>query len=74
MKCFCEDCKMNEENFGEMNYSDEFQCHKPYRCRDCPCFDECMEQKYDYDEFEDDFDDEFEDSEDEDYCGYFDGE
>lgn len=58
MSCLCEDCGMNEENFGEMNYSDDYTCHEPHCCRDCPCFDECMEQK------EDDCDDEFEDSED----------
>ena len=70
MKCLCEDCGMNEKNFGIMNYSDEFPCHEPHCCRDCSCFDECMEQE---DEEEID-DDELEDSEDEDYCGYFDGE
>jgi hypothetical protein len=24
MNCLCEECGMNEENFGDMNYSDEF--------------------------------------------------
>ena len=64
--CLCEDCGMNEENFGEFNYDDNYSCHEPHCCRDCPCFDACMEQKdeeIDDDEYDDD-----------DYCGYFDGE
>lgn len=66
MSCLCEDCGMNEENFGEFNYDDNYSCHEPHCCRDCPCFDECMEQ-----EDEEIDDDEYDD---EDYCGYFDGE
>lgn len=58
MKCLCEDCGMNEENFGIMNYSDEFPCHEPHCCRDCSCFDECMEQE---DEDDEDYDDDYDD-------------
>lgn len=63
MSCLCEDCGMNEENFGEMNYSDDYTCHEPHCCRDCMCFDECMEQEEDDEDYD----------EDEDYS-YFDGE